>query len=73
MESSNDFGCVFFDETVLLGGIMLTAAPAFSFLLYKFLQVKDAFKLQREFIWLFIGTWTLIRERTRFFRVVLVL
>lgn len=73
MENSNDYGCVFFDETVIVGVIMSTAAPVFSFLLYKLLRVKDAFKLQREFIWVFIGTWTLIREKTAFVRVVHIL
>lgn len=64
MESSNDYGCALFDETVMLGVIMLTAAPGFGFLLYKLSQVNDTFKLRREFTWVFNTTVVIIRERT---------
>lgn len=49
MEIRNDYGCAFFDETVVLGVSLSIAAPGFGFLVYKLLQVNDAFKLRREF------------------------
>ncbi|CAB1110920.1 unnamed protein product [Ectocarpus sp. CCAP 1310/34] len=49
----HDYGCAFFEETIVLGTMMLLNAPGFVFLLYKLSQVQDVFKLRREFTWVF--------------------
>lgn len=63
MESRNDYGCAFFGETVIVGVALSTSAPGVGFLIYKLSQVNDAFKLRREFIWVFMVLVPLISER----------
>ena len=53
MGSSDNYGCAFFDETLMLGVVMFTAGPGNMFLIYLFSQVNDAFKLRVEFIWIY--------------------
>lgn len=64
MGSRNDYGCLIFDEAVVLRVAIVTAGPGFTFLLYKFSQVNDAFRLRREFTWVFITTILSVGERT---------
>lgn len=64
MGSRNNYGCAFFDETVLLGVVLLIAGPGFLFLLYRFSQVNDAFRLRPEFIWVFSVKCSVTGERT---------
>ncbi|CAB1100119.1 unnamed protein product [Ectocarpus sp. CCAP 1310/34] len=49
----HDYGCAFFEETIVIGTMALLNAPGFTFLLFKLSQVQDVYKLRREFTWVF--------------------
>jgi len=42
------------------GAMTLLVGPGFVFLLFKLSQVDDAFKVRRENIWMFCGTFVFI-------------
>ena len=65
MGSSNVFGCEFLENTTCLLGMLLVLGPGFAFLVFKLTQVDDAFKLQREFMWMLLGTVLFAGEITR--------
>ncbi|CAN0450348.1 unnamed protein product, partial [Ectocarpus sp. 12 AP-2014] len=60
MESRSNYGCAFFEETVVLGVVIVTMSPGYVFLIYKLSTVDDAFKLRREFAGTFIGFFVAI-------------